>query len=97
MNYRNRALLDLARDAPCMGCGKQDGTTVAAHSNWREHGKGMSVKAHDCFVAFLCFVCHAALDQGKEMSRDQRYETWLMAHFKTMLYLWQKELIGVRK
>ena len=38
MTHRDRKLLDLARDMPCVMCGAQDGTTVAAHSNLSEHG-----------------------------------------------------------
>jgi hypothetical protein len=47
-----------------MFCGNDDGTIVAAHSNQSRHGKGLGLKAHDCFVAFLCAHCHHWLDQG---------------------------------
>ena len=89
MNYRNKKLLDAARGQPCMHCGIEDGTTVAAHSNQAKHGKGMSIKAHDCFVAFLCFRCHAQLDQGSKMLKAEKVEMWRNAYDKTMLHLWQ--------
>lgn len=95
MNYRNRALLDLARDQPCTHCGRQDGTIVAAHSNQSRHGKGMGIKAHDCFIAFLCATCHAELDQGSRLSRDERIELWQRAHEKTLLRLFQSDRLGV--
>lgn len=89
MNYRNRKLLDAARDQPCMCCGIQDGTIVAAHSNQSRHGKGMSIKAHDCFIAFLCHRCHSELDQGSKLSKEERIEMWQQAYDRTMLHLWQ--------
>ena len=62
--YRNRKLLDLARDQRCVMCHAEDGTVVAAHSNREEHGKGMGIKAHDCMSAWLCAMCHNHYDQG---------------------------------
>lgn len=97
MNYRNRALLDLARDQPCMHCGIGDGTVVAAHSNQSKHGKGMSIKAHDNFIAFLCAKCHRELDQGSRWNREERQQIWQGAHDKTMLHLWQTEKLQVKK
>ena len=38
--YRNKKLLEVVREAPCMHCGAQDGTVVAAHSNQLKDGKG---------------------------------------------------------
>jgi len=96
MNYRNRALLDTAKDQPCMYCGAHDGTTVAAHSNWHRHGKGMSIKAHDCFIAFLCARCHFQIDQGSKLTRVERQELWQEAHEKTILHLFQTERLIVR-
>jgi hypothetical protein len=42
MMYRDRRLLEIVRDAPCMVCLNQDGTVVAAHSNQLKDGKGRS-------------------------------------------------------
>ena len=36
---------------------------VAAHSNTARDGKGTWEKSDDCFVAFLCFICHRNYDQ----------------------------------
>jgi hypothetical protein len=95
MNYRNRKLLDLARDQACAICGAEDGTVVAAHSNSSTHGKGKSLKSHDCFIAFLCYRCHMELDQGKA-SREEKEFTFRRAMDATTLRLWQQGRIRVK-
>lgn len=97
MTHRDRKLLDLARDMPCVMCGAQDGTTVAAHSNLSEHGKGWSIKADDCMTAWLCYRCHTELDQGNKMDREQKRDFTLTAICKTVQELWRRGLIGVKK
>jgi hypothetical protein len=97
VNQRNRQFLDLARDQRCVMCGNQDGTTVAAHSNLPEHGKGMGIKADDCMSAWLCYRCHSNLDQGGEMSRADRRDYTLTAICKTYQEMWRQGLIGVTK
>lgn len=87
MTYRNRQLLNLANGAPCMSCGAQDGTVVAAHANWSDFGKGMSHKASDAAVAFLCFRCHSEIDQGAKLSKDERRSKWVEAAVKTWIWL----------
>ncbi len=57
--YRNKKLLALARGQSCVNCGADDGTVIPAHSNF---GKGMSIKASDATVMFLCVRCHDMLD-----------------------------------
>lgn len=89
-NYRNRALLDLANGAPCMNCDKQDGTIVAAHSNALMHGRGKSMKAHDSYIAFLCYECHQDYDEHRF---NQDNFQWALS--KTYHYLWQNNLIKV--
>lgn len=97
MNYRNRQLLDLARDQACVMCGAQDGTIVSAHSNLSEHGKGMGIKADDSMVAWLCNNCHVNLDQGGEMTRKERRDFTLTAICKTYQSMWRQQLIEVKK
>lgn len=63
--YRNPKILDNAKWSSCTMCGANDGTIVAAHSNLLEHGKGRGIKAHDCFVAYLCHSCHTGYDTGR--------------------------------
>ena len=94
---RSPSLLKACRLIPCQHCGAADGTVVAAHSNWSEHGKGRSVKASDVFVASLCHRCHGELDQGASLTREQRRTMWQAAHRKTVAELkarglWPAEL-----
>ena len=86
--YRNPKLLALAKDCPCALCGKS-GTTVSAHSNYSEHGKGMGRKADDCYIAFLCHKCHSKIDQGQGTYLEKK-EDWLMAMSKTYHWLMTK-------
>lgn len=95
--YRNRKLLDLARDRACVMCNAQDGTIVAAHSNLMEHGKGMGAKAHDGMMAWLCNCCHSELDQGTRLSKSERREYILTAICRTYKEMWDQQLIEVAK
>lgn len=93
MTFRSRKLLDLARDQACVMCGRNDGSTVAAHRN---HGKGMAMKAPDYAVAWLCHGCHAELDQGKDMTRDERRAFWLEAHARTVAQWFEQGKVAIR-
>lgn len=95
MTYRNRKLLDLAHGQPCMHCGAEDGTVVAAHSNASEHGKGLGIKAHDGMIAFLCHRCHFELDQGNTLERAAKRELFMRALARTYMRLWDLGLIKV--
>lgn len=80
-----------------MGCGKHnDGTIVAAHSNLLEHGKGKGLKAHDCYAAALCFDCHSDLDQGKDLTYEERRDFWIKAFHNTILWLWTEGRIKLK-
>ena len=92
--YRNRKLLDACRELPCQHCGISDGTVVAAHSNQLKDGKGRGLKAHDYRIASLCYKCHMELDQGKDLSKQERTELWEEAHRKTIGQLFEQNLIG---
>lgn len=97
MNYRNRDLLDLAYEIDCTAqlpcC--EGGKGEPMHSNQSIHGKGASIKAHDCFFASGCRSCHRELDQGKTMTKEEKREVWQRSHNSTMLQLWQLGLIRV--
>jgi hypothetical protein len=90
-------LLEVVRQSPCQHCGAQDGTVVAAHSNQLRDGKGRGLKAHDYRIAALCFTCHAELDQGKNMSKQQRIEMWEEAHRKTVGWLFDNSVLILRQ
>ena len=53
---------------PCVLCGRE-GQTQCAHRN---EGKGMSLKTDDALTAALCVLCHSAIDQGKDFTREER-------------------------
>lgn len=96
MNYRNKKLLEIVRESPCQLCGAEDGTVVAAHSNQLRDGKGRAIKSHDFRVAALCFRCHAEIDQGSKMSKEDRVDIWEMAHRKTIGWLFENDHLEVK-
>ena len=84
---RSEALRNAYRLIPCQweGCGRSDGTVCCAHSNFAGYGgKGMGRKADDTYGASLCHRHHMELDQGKDMSYEERREGWIAAHHRTM-------------
>lgn len=95
--YRSRELLRIVGHAPfCMACGQRnDGTVVACHANSQKFGKGRSLKAHDWAVCAMCFRCHAELDQGAFLSRQQREEMWMDAYIRTLAWLFESGHVGV--
>lgn len=98
-HYRDRALLDLAYQLNCTlqidgVC--EGGPGEPCHSNQSRHGKGGSIKAHDCFFASGCRSCHRELDQGRRFTREEKAEIWQRAHDLTMLQLWQQGYLRVR-
>jgi hypothetical protein len=93
--YRNRKLLNACRELPCQHCGIADGTVVAAHSNQLRDGKGRGLKAHDYRVASLCYACHMELDQGKNLSKQERIDLWEEAHRKTIGLLFERGFFEV--
>jgi hypothetical protein len=105
LNFRNRKLLDLAhRICECQNCGRYTPEgSEPAHSNLMMHGKGVSIKAHDCFFAALCHACHAWLDQGGGDDPSGAYTCgvrdkqmmWQAAANKTLLLLWRNGWIKV--
>jgi len=96
LNYRNKRLLETARKLPCCHCGREDGTVVAAHSNQLRDGKGKGIKSSDFRIASLCFACHSELDQGKNLSKQERIEMWEEAHRKTIGLLFENGYLEVK-
>jgi hypothetical protein len=87
--YRDPALLDMARDQPCMllvpgVCNHRTDTTVAAHSNLSIHGKAGARKADDCYSVWGCAACHFWLDFGKAASA-QKDMAFQLAHARQVL------------
>lgn len=91
-NYENRKLLDLAHKVTdCTIClpgvceGHSPHGCEPAHANWQQYGKGMGLKAHDCFVAAACHSCHAELDQGLRFTKAEKLEAWQRGFERTLL------------
>lgn len=81
---RNPAIMEMAKNRPCLMlipdvCNGNPETTVAAHSNWSEHGKSGARKADDVYTAWACSACHSHIDQGKAPAAEKK-AAWLAAH-----------------
>ena len=63
---------------------------VAAHSNQQRDGKGMGIKSHDYRIAALCFTCHANIDQGQRLNKEERKAVWDEAHRRTIGWLFDR-------
>lgn len=88
---RSAEWLDAVRAVPyCMRCATYC-QVEAAHQN---EGKGTGLKVPDCFTAALCRPCHVAIDNGKDMSLDQRRWEFERAMRATWVYLFTNQLIG---
>jgi hypothetical protein len=96
VNYRNPKLLKLAKDAPCVLCGSNDGTVVACHSNQLRDGKGTGIKAKDYRIGFMCATHHNMIDNGKELSREERIALWEDAHRRTIGWLFENGHLEVK-
>lgn len=96
-NFRDRDLLNLAYALPCQlqipGVCTGGDPSEPAHSNQSRHGKGKSLKAHDCFFAAACRACHVEIDQGSRLTREERIEIWQRGFERTLLALWQRGLL----
>lgn len=66
--YRNQKWLRAVSElGECVLCGSHG--VQAAHRN---EGKSLASKTDDCLTAALCPTCHSAIDQGRDLTRDQR-------------------------
>ena len=60
----------------------------------RNESKGMGQKADDCATAALCPSCHHEIDNGKNLSREERREMMDRAIVRTLIKLARKGLIA---
>lgn len=98
MTYVNRSLELLCYELTCQAripgiCA--GGRGEPSHSNRLVHGHGTGQKAHSCFVASLCRACHRAIDQGLELTREQKQMYWQGAFERTLLEFWSRGLLQV--
>lgn len=81
---RNPHLLAMAKGKLCLMeipgiCNHNPETTVAAHSNWHEHGKSLGRKADDQYTVWACSDCHSYIDQNpetREIARHWWHKAW---------------------
>ena len=96
---RSKAYTDAARDQACAmnspWCSYDPRTTVLAHSNWAEDGKGASQKADDLFGADLCSECHRWLDTGPA-SREEKRDAFHRAMKVTLRRRWDQGLLTIK-
>jgi len=95
--FSSQRLLNQTRGRHCTiripgVCNGNPETVVAAHSNQLQHGKGMGIKAHDCYAAWACSSCHAQIDQGNKLSRQEKDEYWQAGFERTILQMF---LLGI--
>lgn len=99
-NFVDKKLREIARGQPCMIrvrgiCTGGGEDSVWCHSNSQRHGKGMGIKAHDCYGAIGCFACHSYIDNDKDGSREEKQWAFLQGFERTILYLWTQGLVKV--
>ena len=70
-------------------------TVVPCHSNQSRDGKGMGLKANDMKTVPGCFDCHRILDQGGQMTREQKNSAWDAAYARWSQYREQQFSKGV--
>ena len=93
MTHRNRWLLDIAREAPCMlrlgvsGCGTNK--SVPCHSDMLRHGRGAGHKSHDCLAVPGCPACHAIFNR-EHLGRVGYEEAWAAAFARYTVWLWEQ-------
>jgi hypothetical protein len=89
--YRNKKLTQSAKHEACVSCGNTE-TVVWAHINSQRHGKGMGIKAHDLFGAYLCHVCHANYDENVNLSIEISGQI-IFDNKEWFLKMWEKSMI----
>ena len=99
MTYRNRKLLDVAHEAPCMlllgvpGCGADK--SVPCHSDLLRHDRGAGHKSHDLFAVSGCPACHAAFTPA-HLGREVYEHVWIGAFERYTVWLWENEKVKVK-
>ena len=69
VTYRSEAWRRAVASLPCIVCGRE-GATQAAHPN--HIGKGMGIKAPDCWCVPMCVEHHAEFDQGRRWTKEEK-------------------------
>lgn len=89
--YRDRKWLAAVGSIDeCVMCGGY-GTQVAH----RNEGKGLGLKAPDCWTAALCQECHHQIDNGRDLTKQQRKARIDEAILRTLLILVEQGRVKV--
>lgn len=89
--YRSARWLSAVRSLEnCVLCGSYG--VQAAHRN---EGKGMGQKVDDCLTAALCVACHTEIDNGPNMTLEERRQMMDKAILKTVAALARRGLLKV--
>ena len=87
--YRSRKwLAAVGQIDQCVLCGAW-GTQVAH----RNEGKGMGIKVDDCATAALCVECHHEIDNGKNLTREERRQQMDRAIVLTVIQIARSGLV----
>lgn len=90
--HYSRAWREAVASLPaCVRCGASR-PLVAAHRN---EGKGRGMKVDDCLTAGLCDPCHMEIDQGKDLTRDERRRELDRAILRTLVLLFRAGKVRV--
>ena len=96
--YRNRKLLNLAHNMPCMATFEHECFGYLgcdpAHSDSKIFGRGFGHKSNDWAFAAMCNNSHKMLDT---FDRELKFYEFLRAYSATQKYLWENGLIGLTK
>lgn len=91
--FRCKQILRMAKGMPCTHCGINNNTTVAAHQNGLQSGRGAGLKGNDFLVAYLCDKCHFDYDNSRgAFGTSQRVRLFYEAMANTMK-IWIPRLI----
>ena len=87
-----------AEGQPCMVkspvCNSRTATTVLAHENSSDGGKGMSIKSHDHHSIFACSACHDYYDKGPA-SRGEKVMIYAQSQLRHGNYCWRTGIFRV--
>jgi hypothetical protein len=64
----------------CCSIGFAHCSVVDCHSNQSRHGKGAGLRAEHIFTVPGCGPCHSFIDQGRSMTRDEKFAIWDRAY-----------------
>jgi len=70
--YRNRKMLDAAKDQPCIRCGKEGETRSCHYNGLYQHiyGTGTQTKCSDFMTAEFCQTCDETFTEGNYAGWD---------------------------